>query len=147
MYEALGLFVGVIGTAIAIYQAAIINESKKRKNELQYLFAGINAAAVQKQKAWQNQISLLPKPSTPDEWAVAHAYIRARDDMAEIANLTSALEGTIDPDNSAIVAMMDKYKAIVDKNNLMNPPTGFESVAKSAHKSSQHDASKAGASA
>lgn len=147
MFEALGLIVGIIGTAIAIYQAAIINESKKRKNELQYLFAGINAAAVQKQQAWQNQIALLPKPSTPEEWAVAHSYIRARDDMAEIANLTSALEGTIDPDNSAIVSMMDKYKTIVDKNNLMSPPTSFESAAKSASKSSQQDASEAGASA
>ena len=48
--EIIGLGVGVIGTAIAI-QAAIINESKKRKNELQYLFAGINAAANQKQQA------------------------------------------------------------------------------------------------
>ncbi|MGO2183054.1 MAG: hypothetical protein ACTH36_12180 [Pseudoalteromonas nigrifaciens] len=137
MFEAIGLIVGIIGTAIAIYQAAIINESKKRKNELQYLFAGINAAAVQKQQAWQNQIALLPKPSTPEEWAIAHAYIRARDDVAEIANLTSALEGTIDPDNSAIVAMMDKYKTIVDKNNLMNPPTGFEAAAKSANNSMQ----------
>ncbi len=31
MIEIFGLFVGVIGTATAIYQAAIINESKKRK--------------------------------------------------------------------------------------------------------------------
>ncbi len=44
----------------------------------------------------------------------------------EIANLTSALEGTIDPDNSAIVNMMDKYKKIVDKNNQMIPETGFD---------------------
>jgi hypothetical protein len=147
MYEALGLVVGVIGTAIAIYQAAMINESRKRKNELQYLFAGINAAAVQKQKAWQNQISLLPKPSTSEEWAVALAYVRARDDMAEIANLTSALEGTIDPDNSAIVAMMDKCKSIVDKSSLMNPPTGLEPVAESATRSSQQDAQKTRTSA
>ncbi len=134
MFEVLGLIVGIIGTAIAIYQAAIINESKKRKNELQYLFAGINAAAAQKQKAWQNQIALMPKPSTSEEWAIAHSHIRARDDMAEIANLTSALEGTIDPDNSAIVAMMDKYKTIVDKSNLMNPPTNFKTDAKSTNK-------------
>ena len=130
MIEFTGFVLAVISTGIAIYQFAIIRESKKRKNELQYLFAGINAATVQKQQAWQNQIALLPTPKTPEEWAIAHAYIRARDDMGEVANLTSALEGTIDPDNSAIVSMMDKYKAIVDKNNLMNPPTGFESVAK-----------------
>ncbi|MEX1198894.1 MAG: hypothetical protein WEB57_13680 [Pseudohongiellaceae bacterium] len=147
MYETIGLIVGIIGTSIAIYQAAIINESKKRKNELQYLFAGINAAAVQKQQAWQNQIALLPNPSTPEEWALARVYISARDEVAEIANLTSALEGTIDPENSAIVSMMDKYRKIVDKNKLMNPPTGFESAASSANKSRQQDASEAGASA
>jgi hypothetical protein len=137
MFEIISLLVGIIGTATAIYQTAIINESRKRKNELQYLFAGINAAAVQKQQTWQNQIALLPPPSTLEESRVAHAYIRARDDVAEIANLTSALEGTIDPDNSAIVAMMDKYKAIVDKNNLMNPPTGFEEAARGVSHSKQ----------
>lgn len=142
MFESIALVVGVIGSAIAIYQAAIINESKKRKNELQYLFAGINAAAVQKQQAWQNQIALLSKPSTPEGWAIAHAYIRARDDVAEIANLTSALEGTIDPDNSAIVAMMDKYKTIVDKNKLMNPPTGFEAAATNGNHSMESTANK-----
>jgi hypothetical protein len=118
--ETLGLAVGIIGTSIAIYQWAVINESKKRKNELQYLFAGINAAANQKKMAWQNQINLLPKPSTPDEWRVAQAYFRARDDLGEIASLTSALEGTIDPENSAIVSMMDKYKKIVEKNAKIN---------------------------
>ena len=37
----------------------------------------------------------------------------------EIAALSSALEGTIDTSNSAILAMMDKYKSITDKNNEM----------------------------
>lgn len=137
MMEIIGLAVGIIGTAIAIYQAAIINESKKRKNELQYLFAGINAAANQKQQAWQNQISLLPKPTTPEEWEIARLYVRARDDAMEIANLTSALEGTIDPDNSAIVSMMDKYKKIVDKNNQMMPGPGIEQPQESTNKANQ----------
>jgi hypothetical protein len=140
MMEIIGLVVGVIGTAIAIYQAAIINESKKRKNELQYLFAGINAAANQKQQAWQNQIAIMPKPSSPEDWRLAQAYVRARDDATEIANLTSALEGTIDPDNSAIVNMMDKYKKIVDKNKLMSLETGFENKESSTNKQSQSDA-------
>ena len=47
-------------------------------------------------------------------------YVRARDEFGEMANLTSALEGTIDTENSAIVAMMDKYKKIVDKNNSIS---------------------------
>jgi len=135
--EVIGLVVGIIGTAIAIYQAAIINESKKRKNELQYLFAGINAAANQKQQAWQNQISLLSTPSTPEEWTVAQLCVRARDDAMELANLTSALEGTIDPDNSAIVAMMDKYKNIVVKNKEMAAVTDLPGANTGTNKSSQ----------
>ena len=118
--EILGLVVGIIGTGIAVYQTAVINEGKKRKNELQYLLAGINAVATQKQQSWQNQISLLQPPQSPDDWEIAKLSIRARDDAAEIGNLTSALEGTIDTENSAIVSMMDKYKNIVDKNKAMN---------------------------
>ncbi len=117
--EILGLLFGIVGTGIAVYQTAVINEGKKRKHELQYLLAGINAAANQKQMAWQNQISLLAPPSTPEEYKVAQSLVRARDDVMEIAALSSALEGTIDTNNSAIVAMMDKYKSITDKNNEM----------------------------
>lgn len=129
--ETVGLLVGIIGTSIAIYQAALINESKKRKNELQYLFAGIHASAVQKQQAWQHQIALLPKPSTPADMYVFQIHIRARDDVAELGNLTSALEGTIDPENSAIVAMMDKYKRIVDKNKEISPKIIVDEISKS----------------
>lgn len=117
--EILGLLFGVVGTGIAVYQTAVINEGKKRKHELQYLLAGINAAANQKQMTWQNQISLLQPPSTPDEYKIAQSLVRARDDVMEIAALSSALEGTIDTNNSAIVAMMDKYKSITDKNKEM----------------------------
>ena len=122
--EILGLLFGFVGTGIAIYQTAVINEGKKRKHELQYLLAGINAAANQKQVAWQNQISLL-SPKTAEQYEAAQVYVRARDDVMEIAALSSALEGTIDTGNSAIVAMMDKYKAITDKNNdiMSNQPS------------------------
>ncbi|MEL0649510.1 hypothetical protein V6248_18965 [Pseudoalteromonas agarivorans] len=122
--EILGLLFGFVGTGIAIYQTAVINEGKKRKHELQYLLAGINAAANQKQVAWQNQISLL-HPKTPEQYEVAQIYVRARDDVMEIATLSSALEGTIDTGNSAIVAMMDKYKTITEKNNeiMSNQPS------------------------
>lgn len=117
--EAIALIVGIIGTSIAIYQWAVINEGKKRKNELQYLLAGINSLALQKQMAWQNQISLLNKPDTPEEWEAARLHVRARDDVSEIASLTVALEGAIDTDNSAITAMMDKYTEITAKNNKL----------------------------
>lgn len=147
MFEIISFVVGVIGTGTAIYQTAVINESKKRKNELQYLLAGINTVAVQKQQAWQNQISLLPKPNTPEDWRIAQLCVRARDDAMELGNLTSALEGTIDPDNSAIVTMMDKYKKIVAKNNELTRVAGNEGLGDSTNKSSQQDARKAGASA
>ncbi|WP_339719037.1 hypothetical protein [uncultured Paraglaciecola sp.] len=123
--EAMGLIVGLIGTGIAIYQWAVINESKKRKNELQYILAGINASAIQKQTAWQNQISLLQQPKTPEEWRIAQLCVRARDDVTEIGNLTSALEGTIDTENSAIVSMMDKHKKIVEKAKELHESAGI----------------------
>src|SRR5690554_2872300 len=123
--EALGLIGGLIGTGIAIYQWAVINESKKRKNELQYILAGINASAIQKQTAWQNQIALLQPPKTPEEWKIAQLCVRARDDVTEMANLTSALEGTIDTENSAIVSMMDKHKKIVEKGKELRESAGI----------------------
>lgn len=115
----ISLMVGIIGTAIAIYQAAVIRESAKRKSELQYILAGINNAALQKQQAWQNQIATLKKLETDQDWEMGRLYLRAKDDFAEIASLTIALEGTIDIDNSAIKAMMDKSIQIVQKNNLL----------------------------
>jgi hypothetical protein len=129
--EALGLIVGVIGTFIAVYQWAVINESKKRKNELQYILAGINACAIQKQTSWQNQISLLQPPKTPEEWRIAQLCVRARDDVTEIGNLTSALEGTIDTENSAIVSMMDKHKKIVEKGKELRESAGIPQKLKS----------------
>lgn len=127
-FEILSFLLGVIGTSIAIYQTAVINESKKRRNELQYLLAGINSAAVQKQQAWQNQISLLPKFTSDKDVVIAQFCVRARDDAMELANLTSALEGTIDSENSAIVKMMDKYKTIVEKNNEVMRLSGTEGL-------------------
>jgi len=129
----ISLVVGIIGTGVAIYQWAVLNESKKRKRELQYIIAGINSAALQKQQAWQNQIALISKPETPAEWETARLYVRAKDDFAEIASLTVALEGTIDVEGSAISDMMDKYLANVKKNNelqaegLKNPTLKKES--------------------
>ncbi|WP_092207698.1 hypothetical protein [Desulfoluna spongiiphila] len=115
----ISLFVGIIGTMIAVYQAAIIRESKKRASELQYILAGINNAALQKQQAWQNQISTLPKLESSQDWEMGRLYLRAKDDFAEIASLTIALEGTIDVDHSAIKDMMDKSIDIVKKNNQL----------------------------
>ena len=68
----------------------------------------------------------MQQPSTPEDWRIARLLISARDDVAELGNLTSALEGTIDPENSAIVDMMDKYKKIVDKNKEISPANRLE---------------------
>jgi hypothetical protein len=118
-FGGIGTLVGVIGLVIAIYQWAVINEGKKRKSELQYILAGINNATIQKQVAWQNQINTLPKLESQQDWEMGRLYLRARDDFAELASLTIALEGTIDIDNSAISAMMDKSIDIVKKNNFL----------------------------
>lgn len=119
----ISLLVGIIGTAIAIYQAAVIRETQKRRGELQYILAGINNAALQKQMAWQNQINTLQKLETHQDWEMGRLYVRARDDFSEIASLTIALEGTIDVDSSAIRSMMDKSIDIVQKNNILQEET------------------------
>jgi hypothetical protein len=62
---------------------------------------------------------LLPKLESQQEWEIGRLYLRARDDFSEIANITSALEGTIDINNSAISSLMDKSIDIVKKNNLL----------------------------
>lgn len=115
--EIISFILAVLSTAIAIYQAAVIRENKKRSSELQYILAGINNATLQKQTTWQNQISTLAKPESSQDWETGRLYLRARDDFAEIASLTIALEGTIDVNQSAITSMMDKSIDIVRKNN------------------------------
>lgn len=115
----ISLLVGIIGTGIAIYQAAVIREGKKRRSELQYILAGINNVALQKQQAWQNQISTLPQLESHQDMEMFRLYVRVKDDFAEMASLTIALEGTIDVDHSAISSMMDKSIEIVKKNNQL----------------------------
>ncbi len=113
----ISLFVGVIGTAISIYQYALINESKTRSRELQFLLAAINSSAIQKQQAWANQIQLLGNVDTEEKMLIAKIHIRAKDDFADIAQLTVALEGAISVDSSAINSMMDRALQYCKKNN------------------------------
>ena len=113
----ISLLVGIIGTAIAIYQTAVLNESKKRNSELQFLLAGINSSAAQKMQSWQNQISIASDSLTHEKMDEFKLLIRARDDFTDLSNLTVSLEGAIDPDSSAISKMMDKYLETVQKNN------------------------------
>lgn len=117
----ISLCVGIIGTAIAIYQTAVINESKKRHRELQFLLAGISNIALAKHQSWINQGNWLPEPVGDHEKQLYRIHARARDDFAEIANTVSALEGTIDSESSAITAMLEKgIKQVQLNNELQN---------------------------
>lgn len=110
---------GSIGSCIAIYQKGVMNESKKRKSELQYILAAINSLANQKQQFWQNQINLLSQPETPEQWEIARLHMRAKDSFAEIASQAMAMEGIIDADESAIDKMGEKGLEAIKRSNLM----------------------------
>ncbi len=114
---AVSLATGIIGTAIAIYQAAVLKERKKRDAQLQYLLAGIGNSALTKSQAWINQINLLPQPTNESELSVFRVHARARDDLSEIHNLAAALEGVIDSEGSAITSMLKKIAEQGELNN------------------------------
>lgn len=109
--------VGVIGTAIAIYQWGVLNESKKRRSELQFLLAGIHQLALSKQIEWNNQMNLLPKPQNEKDMEVIRSHARARDNLMEIGSTITALENVIDTDTSAIQAMLEKTIEQAKLNN------------------------------
>jgi hypothetical protein len=113
----ISLLAGIIGTGIAIYQWAVLNESKKRKKEIQFLLAGISNLSLAKQQSWINQISLLNSPQDPEQLAHARSCFRARDDLGEIQSLVTALEGSIDSDCSATTAILGKT---LDQTRLHN---------------------------
>lgn len=115
--ELASLVVGIIGTGIAIYQWAVINESKKKLSELQYLFAGINSSALQKQVGWDNQIKLLVKSENEKDQEILRTHLRARDAFADIASLVSALERSMNSESSAIGSMLQRS---IEQANLNN---------------------------
>jgi hypothetical protein len=111
--------VGVIGTAVAIYQWAVLNESQKRRRELQFLLAGIHQVAISKQVEWNNQISFLPRPQSDKDLEIFRIHARARDSLMEIASAITALESVIDTDSSAISAMLEKTIKQTELNNRL----------------------------
>lgn len=111
--------IGVLGTVIAIYQYAVLNESKKRRHELQFLFAGIHQFTLSKRMEWDNQISLLPKPQNDRDMEIIRVHVRARDNLMAIGNAITALESVIDTDSSAISAMFEKTIKQVELNNRL----------------------------
>jgi hypothetical protein len=105
--SSISLFVGIIGTVIAVYQWAVINESKKKRQEMQYIVASINNLALQKQTGWQNQINLLDKQEATF-LEKGRILVQSRDDFAELSSLCIALEGTMDVNASAIKEMQER---------------------------------------
>jgi hypothetical protein len=117
VFTIISLLVGIIGTGIAIYQWAVLNESAKRKKEIQFLLAGVSNISLAKQQAWINQISLLKNPQDPEQLAHARSCFRARDDFSEIQSLVAALELSIDSDNSATTSILQKTLTDSQLNN------------------------------
>lgn len=111
--------IGAVGTGIAIYQYAVLNESKKRRHELQFLFAGIHQLTLAKRMEWDNQISLLPQPQNDKEMEVIRVHVRARDNLSEIGSAITALESVINTDSSAISAMLEKTIKQTELNNQL----------------------------
>jgi len=107
--------VGALGTIAAIYQLGVLNETKKRKRELQYILASLNSGALQKQMAWQNQISALKDPATEEEWEIVKIHMRARDSFAELAQQVLAMEGIIDTEYSAIDRVAERGRKAIEK--------------------------------
>jgi len=115
----IGTVVGIVGCGIAIYQWAIINENKKRRQENQFLLAGIGHLALSKMQAWNNQIRLLPRPNSDEELEIFRIHTSARDDLGEVYSLASALEGTIDSRTSATTALLEKGMRQAELNNKL----------------------------
>jgi hypothetical protein len=111
--------VGVISTGVAIYQWAILNESKKRRHELQFLLAGIHQVALSKQMEWNNQMSFLPRLQNDKDLEILRIHARARDNLMEISSAITALESVIDTDDSAICKMLEKTIKQTELNNRL----------------------------
>ena len=122
------LLMGIIGTFISIYQAAVIRESKKRTNELQYVLAALSVSALNKQQAWQNQINLIIHDNPDIKHEDLSLHISARDGFTEIGNICGSLEGVFDTSQSAIRDMMHKSKEIVGINAELQAANNAQSA-------------------
>lgn len=96
---------GALGTFIAVYQAAVLRESRKRKEELQYLLISIGQVAILKHQAWEDLIELLDDGDTRE---VRKSYMKASNDMKEINSMASTLESVIDSQGSAASKMQER---------------------------------------
>lgn len=111
--------VAACGTFVSIYQWAVLNESKKRRHELQFLLAGIHQLALSKQMEWNNQMNFLPQRQSDNDLEILRIHARARDNLMEIGSAITALESVIDTDSSAISAMLEKTIKQTELNNRL----------------------------
>lgn len=114
---AVGTVVGILSAGIAVYQWAVLNEAKKRRNEIQYILAGVGHLALSKCQSWNNQIALLARPENADGLSIFRVHASARDDLMQIHSLVTALEGTIDSESSASRALLQRAIDQVKLNN------------------------------
>ena len=112
-----GLVVGVAGICFAVYQTAVINETKKQRVRLQYLLAGVSNLALSKVQAWINQYSLIAQADASSQLDVERVVVRAKDDFTEVHNLAAALEKSIDSDESAITNLLEETLKQSQLNN------------------------------
>ena len=99
----------VLGTGAAIWQTAIVRETDKRKNEIQYLLAGIGKLSGMKMMKWKQQIQLLEKNDTKyDRQEILNIYYFFRDEINEISVLATALEGAVASGTTATEQIEEK---------------------------------------
>lgn len=99
----------VFSSAAAIYQLALLKEREKSHRKYQYLLASVGNISLQKMQKWTTQISGIPsEPNSYDTLFVLRTLHNAKDDIAEIQSMVSALEGTICSDFSATTELLKK---------------------------------------
>lgn len=107
--------IGAAGVLYSIYQFAVIRGHEKHEQKMQYLISSIYALASGKQLEWDNQLRIYNPNETDLE--IIRLICRARDEFAQIATSTAALEGAIVSGKSAIIDNTKKTLEQVKANN------------------------------
>jgi len=104
-FGVVGTLFGVVGTSVSIYQFAASRASSKRQRELQFVLASINSIALQKQVSFELQYDVYKDLYRGEhlDLDVVRTMAMAKSAFSELAQMTVALEGTIDVKESAIL--------------------------------------------
>ena len=123
----------VVSSVAAIYQFAVLKERKKSHRNYQYLLASVGNISLQKMQKWTTQISgIPPEPSSYDTLFVLRTLHNAKDDIAEIQSMVSALEGTICLEFSATTELLKKNIEDSKLNNQLQE-IGLQNPTRSEH--------------